>query len=278
MDGAYGKVSRLLEAAKQALGNGLPKASANYMRQIAEVVTRFYIEKYDFGDKKNSLNDSIYTLWYKRKPSAFNNSIKKPLLVFACQAQLIGNRGSHPDKDVEEWEAEHLVLFFEKYVMPRFKYDCGVRPHAQASVIDVTKQFNNRRILIYSMKAEHYASTREDFDECPVCCSADDPGKWEVYSVEVDANGQASFLSHTGKYVSVDLSAEGANDCPPIRAIGPEGSTWEKFKIYDCDGYYAFKALVNNKWVMCQADREHGPLLAASKSIDWWEMFDIQEV
>lgn len=73
------------------------------------------------------------------------------------------------------------------------------------------------------------------------------------------------------------MAAEGEEDCPLIRAIGPKSSLWEKFKIFRFDGYYAFKAKVNNKWVMCQADLDENPLYAASENVDWWETFDIKE-
>ena len=33
------------------------------------------------------------------------------------------------------------------------------------------------------------------------------------------------------------MDAEGEEDCPLIRAIGPKSSLWEKFKIFRFDGY-----------------------------------------
>ena len=97
---------------------------------------------------------------------------------------------------------------------------------------------------------------------------------------KIRINGEcwASFLAHTGKYVSVDMYAIGESDYPPIRAIGPEDLGWEKFKICKVDGYYAFKAKKNNKWVMCMVDWEENRLYAAKDDIQWWEMFDIKEV
>ncbi len=152
------------------------------------------------------------------------------------------------------------------------------RVDAQDGLRDVTAQFRGKRITIYPMKAGHYASTREDFAHSPICCDITDPAKWEIYLVQVDEEGWASFLSHTGKYVSVDMAERGEIDCPPVRAIGPASSAWEKFRIYAVDGYYAIKAGINNKWVMCQADWEENPLFAVSDHVGWWEEFDINVV
>lgn len=281
MNNDYDNVLKSLEDAQVALDSGLYDAAANYIRQIAEVLSDFYVKKYELirNNKGESgpdftFNKAINAIWNSKHPVL--NKIRKPLVNFLCLAQQIGNKGSHPGESVEKLEAEHLIFYFEHYIKTQFMFDCGAWSPDPDGYIDVTAQFGGKRITIYSMKAGHYASTREDFDNSPICCDIDEPKKWEIYLVQVDQEGWASFLSHTGKYVSVDMDARGEIDCPPIRAIGPASSAWEKFKIYGVDGYYAFKARINNKWVMCQADWEENPLFAVSDHIDWWEEFDIK--
>ena len=121
------------------------------------------------------LNRLIEFIW-RSNDKVFNN-IKKELLNFLCLAQQIGNKGSHPEERVEKWEVEFLMSYCEHYIKTQFLVDCGVWSYVHDDLIDVTSQFRNKSIAIYSMKAGCYARARDDLDNNPICCDAKDQDK-----------------------------------------------------------------------------------------------------
>ncbi len=289
MDQTYNEIKRDFEDAKKQMDIDMLKSACNMMRSIAENIAAFYVtyykleEKYQGQKKKKNIierrgkkNFGTCCNVLRYNPNHSCMEFYRALMLFLDLAQMYGNDGSHAGAAPERWEAEMLVRFFEKNIWKQYQIDCGAVEKSKVSIEDVTEKFIMHSILLYSLAANKYASAREDFEGVPICCDTDNRDAWETYSVEVDKDGWASFRASNGYYLSVNLDED--KDYPPIRAIGPKSSDWEKFKIYKYDGHYALKAGCNNKWVTCRIDWDECPLYSACDSVDLWEEFDIKEV
>ena len=285
MGNMYSDVTKLLDNANKAFDSELYDASANAMRQIAEVLAPFYIHHYKLDTQhKRTIDEEkskghkgnillcLYTL--RRTTSIYNDSFLGDLIIFLSQARKIGNDASHATVSIERWEAEYLIRFFEKHILEQFGANCGAKAGATSKLKDVTKDFHGKGIFIFSCIAEKYVSAMIDTDMSPVTCVTNNKDAWESFDVEVDRNGFASFKACNGRYLSVNLDED--ETYPPVRAIGPRSSDWEKFKIFKYNNRYALKAQCNGMWVTCRIDWEDAPLYAACESVDAWEEFKIE--
>ena len=142
-------------------------------------------------------------------------------------------------------------------------------------IVDVTRNYNGLRVFIYSKAAQKCATAMINMDFAPLYCCTDNRAAWEIYTIEVDNEGYASFRACNGKYLTVDFDVN--SDYPPVNARGSKSDAWEKFRIYKIDSGYAIKAIFNDKWVSCQiSSLGKNQLYATRERVDWWETFDIQ--
>ena len=208
-------------------------------------------------------------------------SYKKPIIPIALDAitlsdsfeYYLGNKQIIPVKQISEDNKELLKTIDQIALLTGTE---AVRDTDKNVCIDVTEKFFGRRILIYSLEAEKYASARLDLENAPVCCSTDNQAAWEIFRVMADDKGWASFMAYNDHYLTVRLDEE--KTLPPIRAAASDNDLCKKFRIYKTRKGFAIKAACNEKWVTCRVDRKNKPLLASRDTPDSWEFFDIKTV
>ena len=287
MDSTYNDVEVIVKNAQSQLDDNQFGTAANHMRQVAEAVAMFYYEKWNAAEKykevikkskkhnaKETMNLHSYIVALRFKVNANEEGFKRNLLIFLTLAKAYGNEGSHYGGRVEKAEIEFLILYYRNYIREHLLADCDRETKKEARYKDVTSDFADKRVLLYSLAAEQYASARIDVEDIPTYCNTDNQEEWEQFQITVDREGQASFKAANDLYLSVDLSD--SSELPPIKGIGPESSSWEKFRIYKIGNSFAIKAVCNQKWVTSRIDWDNNPLLASCDKADFWEMFDIK--
>lgn len=288
MNSAYKDAEARVKRVQMFLDNNELEDAAANMKKLAETVARFYYEKWNAAEKymatikskkpneKEKMDLHSYIVALRLKVNPFSDGYKRNLLILLTLAQTYGNEGSHYGNELDRTEIEYVLLFYKKYIRKHLQDDCERKTISDSMYEDVTRSFANKRVLIYSLVAEQYATARLDADSVPVFCNTDNQDWWEQFLVTVDKDGQASFMAANNLYLSVNLNEQ--KYFPPIRGIAPESLSWEKFKIYKIGSSYAIKAVCNQKWVTTRIDWDNNPMLASCTKPDFWEMFDIKIV
>lgn len=277
-------VEKMFADAKMARENGAFALAGNGIRQIAEDLAKFYVEhtvsrkNYDYvfnhALSKKKSNLVKYTIALRNEMSVWNDGFSKELVLFLDLAREYGNKGSHTGKEPEPYEIDFLLHYFETHIFSHFIKDCDTIMEHGDIIVDVTHKYKDKNVSLRSVVANKYASAREDRNRTPICCDISQRAEWETYHVIIDNAGWASFKASNGLYLCVDLDED--ENCPMLRAVAKEPSTWEQFKIFKKDGNYYLNARCNEKWVSCQMEWDDKNLTASSDFADYWEEFDLK--
>ena len=225
-------------------------------------------------------DDALNSIWVEKEVERAL-SYRKPVIPVALgKLELndsfelyLGNQQIVPVRQISTQNNEFLKVVDQ---VKRLTETEAFEGNIDAKFKDVTGNYDNKCVLIYSLAAKRFASARLELDDVPVCCSTNNQDAWEKFQVAVDKEGWASFKAVNGRYLTVRLDAQ--RDLPPIRATAPRNLLWEQFKIYKIEEKYAIFARCNGQWITSRIDWEDNPLYASRTVADSWEMFDIRTV
>ena len=145
---------------------------------------------------------------------------------------------------------------------------------AETEYKDVTKEYNNKSIRIFSTAAQQYVGARLDMKDSPLIGMETDRFGWMVFWVQVDDEGWASLIADNGLYLTTALDEN--EELPPIRATAAEASRWEKFRFFKMEYQCAIQSKCNQKWLTCRIDWPTKDVLASCTSVRRWEMFEVK--